>query len=78
MQSIMQRVIDRLINTASDILLARWPGRKLRKIDGDIARLERIIGKEIMMRNPNQDCIDEYNTMLNKRKLDRARLIYKK
>ncbi|MHC2021394.1 hypothetical protein [Methylobacterium sp. CM6247] len=66
------------MNTASDIIFAGWPGRKLRKIDGDIARLERMIDKETMMSSPKQTFIEELTIKLNKRRSDRTKLIDKK
>lgn len=70
----MKKSAGRLINKISDVVLSAWPGRKLRRIETEIARMERIIEKETMISSPKQDVIINAEMMLIKLNGDKIKL----
>jgi hypothetical protein len=69
----MKKSAGRLINKISDVVLSAWPGRKLRRIETEIARMERIIEKETMISSPKQDVIKNAEIVLLKLNGDKTK-----
>jgi hypothetical protein len=69
----MKKSVGRLINNISGVVLSAWPGRKLRRIETEIARMERIIEKETMMCSPKHDLIRNAEMVLLKLNGDKTK-----